>query len=118
MEEEKFNELMQAVKEGAEILKGTKPAARITLVTEGSHYTLSPEATLAYWFCKISPAIKVNHITAGVSIWLGNMKPGSKENWVLYPRMLCSRECFKEMCDAGLLIHVMERWETDRKSVV
>ena len=77
---------------------------------------LSEEAQIFIEFCKRSSIIRVNKITAGVSIHLGNLNPQTpNDDWILFPRMLCSPDCFKELCEAGLLIHIRERWLTHKE---
>lgn len=83
---------------------------------------LSPEATYIIAFCRQSSVVMVHKITAGISISLGNLDPKREDNlyndtWILYPRVLCSRECFEELRSAGLLIHIVERWHTHREEV-
>jgi hypothetical protein len=81
---------------------------------------LSEEAKQVLTFCRQSSTIMVHKITAGVSIFLGNLEKGKEKGlynkeWLMYPRMLCSKECFEEICQAGHLIHIMERWQTHKE---
>ena len=77
---------------------------------------LSDEAKVAIEFCRRSPVVKINKITAGVSIWLGNPAPKDpSDDWFLYPRLLCSLDCFKELQQSGLLIEFKERWLSHRE---
>lgn len=83
---------------------------------------LSEEAKQVLAFCRQSSAILVHKLTAGVSIMLGNMDPSREEGlfhkeWIMFPRMLSSPECFKELCREGYLVLVVERWKTHREEV-
>lgn len=77
---------------------------------------LSEEAEIVMDFCRKSPAIKIQKITAGIDIFLGSTVEGDPD-WILFPRMLCSPECFKEICQEGLLIHAVERLVTHHEYV-
>jgi hypothetical protein len=82
---------------------------------ETARLDLSEEAETVVDFFHKSHTIMVHRITAGVVIFLGNLAPKTSKikvpDWVLFPRMLCSHECFKELVTSRLLIRAREYGE-------